>query len=68
MAKLRGLFRESFNFKTEYFLISSKHGGPALHKKLTDFCYEYDSPEDLAIVYFAEHIYEWMTKELDLAE
>ena len=69
MERLRHLFSASFNFKTEYFVISSKRGGPALHKKLTDFCDEYDSPEDLAIVYFAEHIYGGRkTKELDLAE
>ena len=68
MDTLRDLFSKSFNFKTEYFEIPSERGKPALHKKLTDFCYEYDSPEDLAIIYYAEHIYgRRKTKELNLA-
>ena len=68
MDTLRDLFSESFNFKTEYFEIPSEHGEPALHKKLADFCYKYDSPEDLAIIYYAEHIYERRkTKGLNLA-
>lgn len=67
MDTLRDLFSESFNFKTEYFEIPSERGEPALHQKLTDFCYEYDSPEDLAIIYYAEHIDEWRKrKELNL--
>ena len=68
MDKLRDLFSESFNFKTEYFEIPSERGEFALHKKLADFCYEYDSPEDLAIIYYGEHMYEGRkTKELNLA-
>ena len=58
MDKLRRLFSESFSFKTEYFEIPSGRWESALHKKLADFCYEYDSPEDLAIIYYSGHIYE----------
>ena len=57
MDKLRAIFSESFNFKTEYFEIPSERGETALHKKLVDFYYEYDSPEDLAITYYGEHLF-----------
>lgn len=58
MDKLRQLFASDFNFKTEYFEIPSQRWETALHKKVADFCYEYDSPEDLAIVYYGGHAYE----------
>ena len=55
--KLRQLFAKDFNFKTVYFEIPSQRWETALHKAIADFCYEYDSPEDLAIVYYAGHAY-----------
>ena len=68
MDRLRDLFSESFNFKTEHFKIPSKRWEYALHKKLADFCSEYDSPEDLAIIYYGEHIYQGSkTKGFQLA-
>ena len=64
MAKLRAIFSESFNFRTEYFEIPSKRWETALHKKLADFYYGYDSPEDLAITYYGEDLFH---PEFDLA-
>ena len=58
MDKLRLLFERDFNFKTDHFEIPSERWETALHKKVADFCYEYDSPEDLAIVYYGGHAYE----------
>ena len=29
-----------------------------MKQKVSDFCYEYNSPEDLAIIYYNENIYE----------
>ncbi|CAF9917798.1 MAG: hypothetical protein ALECFALPRED_000370 [Alectoria fallacina] len=55
--KLRQLFASDFNFKTVYFEIPSQRWETALHKAVADFCYEYDSPEDLAIVYYGGHAY-----------
>ena len=49
--KLRELFKTQFNFKTKYYEIPSDRWETVLHRKLADFCYEYDSPEDLAIIY-----------------
>ncbi len=66
--KLRDLFQNTFNFKTEYYEIPSDRRETALHKKVADFCYEYDSPEDLAIIYYGGHAYEGQeTKEFKLA-
>lgn len=66
--KLRELFETEFNFKTECYEIPSDRWETALHKKLADFCYEYDSPEDLAIIYYAGHAYTGKeTKEFKLA-
>ena len=68
MDKLRNLFSESFNFRTEYFEIPTERWETALHKKLADFSYEYDSPEDLAITHYSGHVGERRkTKELNLA-
>ena len=68
MDKLRQLFASDFNFKTRYFEIPSERWETALHKEVADFCYEYDSPEDLAIVYYAGHAYEGReTKRFKLA-
>ena len=55
---LRQLFASEFNFKTVYFEIPSERWETALHKAVADFCYDYDSPEDLAIVYYGGHAYE----------
>ncbi|SLM41422.1 hypothetical protein LPUS_12415 [Lasallia pustulata] len=66
--KLRQSFEEDFKFKTECFEIPSSRWETALHKQLADFCYRYDSPEDLAIIYYGGHAYEGEeTKEFKLA-
>lgn len=68
MDSLRELFGCEFNFKTDYFEIPSDRWETALHKRLADFCYEYDSPEDLAIIYYAGHGYTGEeTKQFKLA-
>lgn len=68
MDKLRQLFAKEFNFKTVYFEVPSQRWETALHKAVADFCYEYDSPEDLAIVYYGGHAYEGReTKHFKLA-
>ena len=58
MDQLRELFKDEFHFKTEYFEIPSERWETALHKRLSEFIYEYDSPEDLAIIYYGGHAYE----------
>ena len=68
VAKLRELFKTQFHFKTDHFKIPSERWETALHKRLADFCYEYDSPEDLAIIYYGGHAYEGTeTKQFKLA-
>ena len=68
MDKLRQLFEEDFKFETECFEIPSSRWETALHKRLADFCYRYDSPEDLAIIYYGGHAYLGQeTKEFKLA-
>ena len=57
VVKLRLLFENEFHFKTVHFEIPSQRWETALHKAVADFCYEYDSPEDLAIVYYGGHAY-----------
>ena len=66
--KLRELFETNFKFNTEYYEIPSDRYETGLHKKLADFCYEYDSPEDLAIIYYGGHAYTGQeTKEFKFA-
>lgn len=66
--KLRELFEREFHFRTESYEIPSERWETALHKKLADFCYEYDNPEDLAIIYYAGHAYTGReTKEFKFA-
>ena len=57
MDNLRELFKSEFNFKAEIYEIPSDRWETALHKKLADFCHEYDSPDDLAIIYYGGHAY-----------
>ncbi|KAL2037597.1 hypothetical protein N7G274_009710 [Stereocaulon virgatum] len=56
--QLRDLFDQEFNFKTDYFEIPSNRWQTALQKKLSDFCWEYDSPDCLGIIYYGGHGYE----------
>ena len=55
--KLRDLFATQFHFKTDYYEIPSERWETGLHKRLADFCYEYDSPDKLAIIYYGGHGY-----------
>ena len=66
--KLRELFERDFHFQTESYEIPSERWETALHEKLAVFCHEYDSPEDLAIIYYGGHAYTGQeTKEFKLA-
>lgn len=68
MDKLGQLFESAFHFSTEYFEIPSDCWETALHCRVADFCHKYDSPEDLAIIYYGGHAYEGKeTKEFKLA-
>jgi len=68
VTKLRDLFNDDFHFKTECYEIPSERWETALHKRLADFCHEYDSPEDLAIIYYGGHAYEGKeTRQFKLA-
>ncbi|KAL6719066.1 hypothetical protein ACLMJK_003301 [Lecanora helva] len=68
VVKLGDLFRDEFHFKTEYYEIPSERWETALHKRVADFCHEYDSAEDLAIIYYGGHAYEGTeTKQFKLA-
>lgn len=55
--KLMKTFKENFRFETESYEIPSERWATALHKRVADFCYMYDSPEDLAIIYYGGHGY-----------
>jgi hypothetical protein len=48
--KLGKLFEEEFHFNTEYLEIPSHCWETALHCRVAEFCHNYNSPEDLAIV------------------
>ena len=68
VTKLHDLFKNEFHFTTECFEIPSERWETALHRKLADFCWKYDSAEDLAIVYYGGHAYEGTeTKQFKLA-
>ena len=68
MDNLRDLFERKFKFETDYYEIPSDRWETALHSKLADFCHNYDSPEDLAIIYYGGHAYSGTeTNEFKLA-
>ena len=68
MDYLRLLLKEGFNFKTDYFEMPFEGETIALHRRLVEFCFEYDSSEDLAIIYNGGHAYkEEETKKFKLA-
>ena len=56
--RLRGIFERSFGYETELFEIPSKRCRTALKCKLSNFCYRYDNPDYLMIVYYGGHGYQ----------
>lgn len=68
MDKLKELFAESFSFKTDSYQIPTERWQTGLMSKIAGFFYKYDSPDSLAIIYYAGHGYEGEeTKSLKFA-
>jgi len=65
--RLRQLFQNRFHFETDYYEIPSEKRETALHLKLAQFCHKYDSPENLAIIYYGGHGYMGKSKKFKLA-
>ena len=55
--RLKDLFDKEFKFETDHYEIPSQRWQTALQKRVSDFCFEYDSPDCLTIVYYAGHGY-----------
>lgn len=56
--KLKHIFEHSFGFETDFFEIPSDRSETALDRKLSDFCYKYDRPDCLTILYYGGHGYQ----------
>ena len=54
---LRELFQTRFCYETHYFEIPKERWQTALHRRVADFCYQYDSPDCLTILYYGGHGY-----------
>ena len=54
---LRALLTNKFNFETYEFKIPSKEWQTYFVKAVADFLYDYDSPNNLAIIYYGGHGY-----------
>ena len=54
---LRALFADDFKFETDIFQIPSEQCSSALMAKVAAFCWKYDSPDCLAIIYYGGHGY-----------
>lgn len=68
MDALHKIFAEDFHFETEFFQIPSEKWETALNTKVANFIYEYDSPDNMVIVYYAGHGYVGKeTKQFKLA-
>lgn len=68
MHKLRALFEERFNFSVITFKIPSKSSELRLMTEVADFLRRFNSPDCLAVTYYAGHGYEGRrTKKYKLA-
>ncbi|KAL8651409.1 MAG: hypothetical protein Q9210_003277, partial [Variospora velana] len=54
---LRAFFADEFKFETDYFQIPKDRWQTALHRRIADLLYEYDSPDCLTIIYYGGHGY-----------
>lgn len=54
---MRKIFATDFHFETEFFQIPSLKSETALNTKVANFVHEYDSPDNMVIVYYAGHGY-----------
>jgi len=54
---LKELIATDFCFETSHFKIPSTKWKTGLHKAISDFCHDFDSPDCLAILYYAGHAY-----------
>ncbi|KAL8711529.1 MAG: hypothetical protein Q9225_007103 [Loekoesia sp. 1 TL-2023] len=65
---LREFFAQELNYETDYFEIPKDRWQTALHRRISDMCHEFNSPDCLTIIYYAGHGYLGEeTKSLKLA-
>ncbi|KAK0513636.1 hypothetical protein JMJ35_004000 [Cladonia borealis] len=65
---LNDLFTNEFKYSTDYYQIPSEKWQTGLMRKVSDFMWQYDSPDCLAIIYYGGHGYEGReTKKFKLA-
>lgn len=57
MDALRKIFAKDFHFETDFYEIPSVKWETALNTKVANFVHEYDSPDNMVIVYYAGHGY-----------
>lgn len=54
---MRKIFAKDFHFETDFYQIPSVKWETALNTKVANFVHEYDSPDNMVIVYYAGHGY-----------
>ena len=65
---LKDLFKDDFKFETDYFEIPAERWQTSLLRKVSDFIWQYDSRDCLAIIYYGGHGYVGQeTKSLKLS-
>lgn len=52
---LEEVFRKRFGFKTRVCKIPSERSQTSLHRTISDFAYDYDSPNKMSIIYYGGH-------------
>ena len=57
MDRLQAIFKTQFNFETQHFQIPPNKSDTALLAAVTNFANEYNSPDNLMIVYYGGHGY-----------
>ncbi|MCJ1315907.1 hypothetical protein MMC15_001227 [Xylographa vitiligo] len=66
--RLQAIFKNQFNFETQYFQIPPNKSDTALLAAVTNFANEYNSPDNLMIVYYGGHGYKgYETQQFKLA-
>lgn len=54
---MRNIFAKDFQFETDFYQIPSVKCETALNTKVANFVHDYDSPDNMVIVYYAGHGY-----------